>query len=214
VRRLTVEFSVADIARILNEPSVEKIRSMEVLTFLKGTPEEVALICRVRFKDPATNVNEVFGESFEEVQVLERDGESVTCFFRQKRSPWRSGTSPLGSGGYLSVPYEIDDGRLRGTFLGTAKDVREILERIDRIGVRYKVVSLLDAKFSPDSPLVGLTEMQRRVILSAFKLGYYDVPRRVSSQELAEKLDIREPTLVIHRRKAERRLLAALVREP
>jgi len=51
------------------------------------------------------------------------------------------------------------------------------------------------------------------VILSAFNLGYYDVPRRVDSQELAKRLSIREQSLVMHRRKAERRLLAALVGE-
>jgi predicted DNA binding protein len=35
----------------------------------------------------------------------------------------------------------------------------------------------------------------------------------VSSEGLAKRLNIREATLVMHRRKAERRLLAALVRE-
>jgi predicted DNA binding protein len=51
------------------------------------------------------------------------------------------------------------------------------------------------------------------VIMSAFNLGYYDVPRRVSSEELAKRLNMREPTLVLHRRKAERRLLASLIRD-
>jgi len=51
------------------------------------------------------------------------------------------------------------------------------------------------------------------VLLAAFRLGYYDVPRRVSSEELAMQLKIREPTLATHRRKAERRLLSAIVGE-
>ncbi|MGA2663587.1 MAG: helix-turn-helix domain-containing protein [Nitrososphaerales archaeon] len=214
MRRLVLEFAVDDIARVLQEPSLEKIESMEVLSFLKSSPEEVALICSVRFKDSATTVEGVFAGSFQEVQVLERREGGFTCFFKQRRPGGSSGFGPWGTGGYLSVPYEIRDGRLRATFLGSAKDVRAILEAVEKVGVRYRMVSIMDARFLPDSPLARLTEKQRRVILSALKLGYYDVPRRVSSEELARRLHIREPTLVLHRRKAERRLLAAVAGEP
>ena len=72
----------------------------------------------------------------------------------------------------------------------------------------------MDAKFLPDSPLSQLTGKQRDVIVAAFRKGYYDVPRRVSSEALTRQLEIREPTLVMHRRKAERRLLSALIGEP
>jgi predicted DNA binding protein len=113
----------------------------------------------------------------------------------------------------MSIPYEINDGQMKATFLGSAKEMRAILDSFERGAMHYRVLSLSDARFSPDSPLSHLTEKQRRVILSAFNLGYYDVPRRVSSEGLAERLNIREPTLVMHRRKAERRLLAALVGE-
>lgn len=136
----------------------------------------------------------------------------MVCLFKGRRRGGPSGIDPMGAGGYLSFPYEINDGRLKATFLGGAKEVRGIIERIQKTGVHYKLVSLMDAKFPPNSPLGDLTEKQRRVILSAFNLGYYDVSRRVSSEELAKRLNIREPTLVMHHRKAERRLLAALVR--
>lgn len=58
-----------------------------------------------------------------------------------------------------------------------------------------------------------MTVKQKSVIISAFKLGYYDSPRRISSRQLADKLHIRELTLVRHRRKAERRLLAEVLSE-
>ena len=49
------------------------------------------------------------------------------------------------------------------------------------------------------------------MIIDAFKSGYYDFPRKIGSEALAKKLSIREPTLVIHRRKAERKLLAQVL---
>jgi hypothetical protein len=212
VRRLIVEFAVSDVAATRQDLSLDKIKSMEVLSFLKSTPEEVALICKVRFKNPATKIEDVFADKFEEVQVLEQERGAFICFFRQRR-PGAPGVSPLAAGGYMSIPYEINDGQIKATFLGSAKQMRAILDSLERAAMPFRVLSLSDARFSPDSPLSHLTEKQRRVILSAFNLGYYDVPRRVSSEGLAERLNIREPTLVMHRRKAERRLLAALVGE-
>ncbi len=212
MRRLVVELGVRDAARVLPNRSLEKIMSLEVLSFLKSTPEEVALICRVQFKDVTTKMEEVFTDKAEEVQLLEQDERGYICFFKRKLRRVRD-TSPLSSGGYLSIPYEIDNERIKVTFLGNAKEVRGFLRSLDDAGFPYKVRSLMDAKFSPASPIGLLTDKQRRVILAALSLGYYDVPRRVSSEELASRLNIREATLVMHRRKAEKRLLAALVKE-
>jgi predicted DNA binding protein len=56
-----------------------------------------------------------------------------------------------------------------------------------------------------------LTEKQREVLISAHKLGYYDIPRRINSDQLAEHLDIANSTLVEHLRKAEQRLLVHIL---
>ncbi len=77
--------------------------------------------------------------------------------------------------------------------------------------LRHKAVSLGDAKFSNGSPAESLTEKQRRIIQLAFRLGYYDLPRRVNSKDLARRVGIRDATLVVHRRKAERRLFAEIL---
>jgi len=76
--------------------------------------------------------------------------------------------------------------------------------------MRFKVVSLTDARFSSDSPLNALTEKQRRVLSTAYRFGYYNLPRTIDSEQLARKLKLKRSTLVVHRRRAEHRLLAAL----
>ena len=85
------------------------------------------------------------------------------------------------------------------------------LKTIGKATLHYKLISLTDARFSSNSPLGRLTEKQQKVITAAFDLGYYDLPRRVDSRELAKKLNIAEPTLVVHRRRAEHRLLEELL---
>jgi DNA-binding transcriptional ArsR family regulator len=55
-----------------------------------------------------------------------------------------------------------------------------------------------------------LTGRQREVLEAAFEAGYYDWPREISSEELAEELGISQPTLSEHLTAAERKLLTLL----
>jgi predicted DNA binding protein len=48
-------------------------------------------------------------------------------------------------------------------------------------------------------------------LIAAFKQGYYDLPRKINSEQLAKKLDLVSSTLVEHLRKAERRLLTGMI---
>jgi hypothetical protein len=68
---------------------------------------------------------------------------------------------------------------------------------------RHGTVSQTDAKFWPNLSLDALTEKQRRILRGASKLGYYDVPRRVSSRQSSKKLGLNKPAPVTHRRKTK-----------
>jgi predicted DNA binding protein len=61
--------------------------------------------------------------------------------------------------------------------------------------------------------LNALTEKQRRVLTTAYRLGYYNLPREIDSERLAKRLNLKRSTLVVHRRKAELRILANLLKE-
>jgi len=54
---------------------------------------------------------------------------------------------------------------------------------------------------------------QQDAIVLAFRLGYFDTPRKVSVGELAQKLGLASSTLAVHLRRAERRLLAEILNE-
>jgi predicted DNA binding protein len=90
--------------------------------------------------------------------------------------------------------------------------MKEALEFLEKAG-NFKVISLMDAKFLPSSPVSRLTEKQREAIILAFNLGYFDTPRKISSEQLANKLGLANSTLAVHLRRAERRLLAEMLNE-
>jgi predicted DNA binding protein len=76
----------------------------------------------------------------------------------------------------------------------------------------FKILGLtsIDTK-GGESLLSKLTHRQRQMLLVAYALGYYDVPRRISSDELSRHLNIDKSTIVEHLRKAERKLIGGII---
>lgn len=56
-------------------------------------------------------------------------------------------------------------------------------------------------------PMDELTDRQREVIQTAYDMGYYAVPKEVSSEDIAAELDIDPSTVAEHLQRAERNLL-------
>jgi predicted DNA binding protein len=59
-----------------------------------------------------------------------------------------------------------------------------------------------------------LTDRQREVFEHAVRVGYYEIPRGANQEELAAALGCAPSTVDEHLRKAESRMLSALVNAP
>lgn len=223
MRRLVIELHGKELEKRLEKSSFQKIESMEMVHSLKNDQNENVGIFRMTLKDPNSRIEDCFkGDGVtKEVQVLEREencekGEkpSSLVFLRRTNRPGLLlgyGTSP--GGGYLYGPMSFENGRLRFTFVGTQRQVRMILEGAEERGLQYKVVSLTDADFAEDSLLNRLTDRQRKILVMAYRLGYYDVPKKINSDELASRFHLTGSTVVEHLGKAEHRLLASILGE-
>jgi DNA-binding CsgD family transcriptional regulator len=62
-----------------------------------------------------------------------------------------------------------------------------------------------------ERPLDRLTDRQREVIQTAFDMGYYEVPRNVSTEDISAELDLDSSTVAEHLQRAERNLLTVLL---
>src|SRR5690348_9345798 len=160
MRRITVELTAQDITKAFGKSHRfnDQIRSLEVLSFLKSTPNEVVEICRIQLSDPSATVMNAFTHSSEEVSVLQQEAEDTyVCFYRNR--PIRRLLSIISSvpGGYLSTPYEVRDGKLRITLLGNARSMKIFLKTLQAVKLHPRIVSLSDAVFSLNSPLEHLT---------------------------------------------------------
>ena len=221
MRRLIVEVSSGRLSKLDPEKNpLQKIKSMEILHFLRFDHQEFAVIARVEFNKPDIRIEDVFPNDLVETQLLEHEKENgVYTYFIKSKLPQAIHGEPglTAVRGYFFLPFEVKDGKAKITYLGTAKQVKDFIklfeELRDSAGIRYRVVSLTDAQFSPHSPLSRLTEKQRRVFITAHKLGYYDIPRKMRLVQLAEKLGIAYSTLDMQLRRAERRLLNQIMNE-
>lgn len=212
MRRLVVEIPVEEITRFEGaESMMSKVKSAEVLHFLRYDQKEFAMIIKMRFKDGVTPPPSLLEDNEIEMQLLEERGGAYTYFAKCKARADFPDLGFFSSEGYFTTPFEVSDGRLRLSFMGNVPEMKRFLDTIEQAGVRHKIVSVTDAKFLPNSPLGKLTDRQRKVLNTAYDLGYYDRPRRISSKRLAKNLNLASSTLVSHRLKAERNLIAAVL---
>ena len=193
--------------------TMKKIKSFEMLHILRFDSSEAAAIFRLEARDDSLEVEELLKSLLHEIkieyQLLGRDRGACIYFIKGNPAQSTSGTSNR-RGMYPMLPFGVRDGKVRVTFVGDDEQVKEFLENR---GVNYKVLSLTDAKFSLNSPISRLTEKQQEAISLAFRLGYFDTPRKVSVDELAEKLGLSSSTLAVHLRRAEHRLLAEMLNQ-
>ncbi len=219
MRRLTIEFSKDEVFKIHQSIPIHNIKTLEILQVLRHDQEEFAAICRIEPQNEATEFTNLTSEDFADgslsgAQILEKEKNGAyIVFVKHKPVPVDLSSDLLkGEGGYF-ISTEIREDKIKMTYLGTSKQAKNILERFRQHNLRYKILSLTDAKFSFNSPLNGLTEKQRKVLTTAYRLGYYSMPRKIDSLQLAKKLNIHKSALATHRRKAELRLITQVLKE-
>ncbi|MDG7026329.1 MAG: helix-turn-helix domain-containing protein [Nitrososphaerota archaeon] len=92
--------------------------------------------------------------------------------------------------------------------LGTNHSVKELLSRLKRLKVDFKVSDISEVKRKR-----ALTTRQEWLIRSAYEGGYFDYPKRIRIGPLARMLEVAPPTLYESLRKTQKKLLEEHFRE-
>lgn len=209
MRRLVIEVSQKEYAKFEAEEGFEKVKTLEILHFLRYDQEEVAFICRIEFNDSSATIEEVFQEKDTKIQLLDQEKNGAQIYFVKGKPP-KNEQGHRTLNGYVST-FEIRERKIRMGIVGDDPQIKSFFNDLKKSGVHYRALLLTDAKFSPESPLSRLTEKQRQAIVSAYEYGYFDAPRKISSEQLAKKLGLVKSTLTVHLRRAEHRLLAEML---
>lgn len=188
----------------------ERVEYVEGSHFLRFDASGVAGIFDIRLKEDAIPTPVEMAEAgVRSLQILSKDGKEIVAYVE---IPGRPLGALSGEDGTVHVvPIGIQGLGLRVALFGEGPSLRSAVSRLRAMGVDFRVLSLSDARFDPNSPLSDLTERQRQVIMAAYKHGYFAHPRRTNSEQLARILQLDKSTVVEHLRKAEDRLMATLI---
>jgi len=160
---------------------------------LEAYRERIATVDAIREFD-LTPVTESSFYAFVRAQPSEDEQEWMAAFYRSS---------------IVVMPPIVytADGDAIFEVLGDPGDLRGLLAELpDRIDATVDRVGEFDRYRSPDA---SLTERQREVVRAAVELGYYEVPREATLDDLAAALEVAPSTVSDHLRKAEAELMTA-----
>jgi predicted DNA binding protein len=106
--------------------------------------------------------------------------------------------------GYFVGPATTEaDCQLNYKLFLNGEGIPGFLQTLHDKGILYKISEI--AKMAPER---ALTSKQERVLKSALELGYYDFPKRISTEDLSKALHLAPSTISEILRRAERRIIS------
>jgi predicted DNA binding protein len=112
----------------------------------------------------------------------------------------------------ISKPPEfLDVDKMKVEVIGKEKEMQKFLSYTATLkSLPFKLIGLSTLEPRQDSHLANLTGRQRQALITAYGLGYYDVPRRISSEEVSRHLNMDKSTFE-PLRKAERKIVSQVI---
>jgi hypothetical protein len=214
MRKVTLEFNYQDAWKQIFGSNADKVEILEGLRCFKCDLESIAIICRIKLKDKRMNVKDLIGKGFlRNIEVLykEKDGSQVVFIEGRLCIPQLPKDARLPKLLVARPPDFLDVDRMKVEVLGKETDVKKILQNASRWSNTYKILGLNSINTKEEPLLSKLSMKQRQALLTAFALGYYDVPRKISSEELSRHLNADKSTIVEHLRKAEKKLIDGII---
>ena len=217
MRRVTMEFDYQKAWKQIFGSNSEKVEVLEALRCFKCDTQGLAIICRIRLKDRSMTIQDLLiGKGLlTNIELLYKEKDGSLVVFIEGRSCVPKPPKDIKQPKMLMArpPDFLDVDRMKVELIGKENETKKLLHYTNKWGDNsFKILGLtsIDTK-GGESLLSKLTLRQRQMLLTAYALGYYDVPRRISSDDLSRHLNVDKSTIVEHLRKAERKLIASIV---
>ncbi|MFW9780447.1 MAG: helix-turn-helix domain-containing protein [Candidatus Heimdallarchaeota archaeon] len=110
----------------------------------------------------------------------------------------------------FDLPGFINEEKLILSFIGENETIKALLSFFKDMWT-IKVTSIQNYSFTEFDLLSILTEKQKDILLQAKERGYYQSPRGITTEGLSKQLGITKSTVIEHLRKAENRIISAVL---
>jgi predicted DNA binding protein len=213
MRTLTLEIEPFEIVKEEMAETFAHIRSYSILETLKMDYQEGICIEILEFtlREGASIHDIRTVDNMEILSVLKSIGSKHTCLIRYAEPEETKGQFQESDLGLVhTIPTIISLEKFTISMMGEQKNLSEFVEMMRNVGIIRKM-TFRRAAYQKADILAVLTEKQREVMVAAFQNGYYDYPKKISSERLCQKVGISKPTLLQHMRKAEGRIVKELM---
>jgi predicted DNA binding protein len=214
MRKLTIEMEPDEMFTEVMKKEFLKIESYEILEALKINYEEGICVDLIEVTTrPGFTIEDVKSiDKMEIINVIKSSGNKHTClakYFETEENMETFQETDLDL--IQSTPTILAQDKITVTMIGETENLNRFIEMLKRNGAKILKMNITKAAYQKHNLLNVLTEKQRSILITAHKYGYYDYPKRINSQQLAQKVDVGKATLVQHLRKAEGRLMGEIL---
>jgi predicted DNA binding protein len=219
LRKITLEL---DISTIRDVPPLNILSSMlslidriEAKSFLKIDMQKGEKIIIVEFTMKPGHVLEdiPFPKFAKILNVIQNHNNKYLAIIQaQYESSLASLYSDFGINQvFYETPAYLDNNRLVFSILGEKDALSSFLRLVKKIVGDPSILRVQDHTFKDESLLSGLTERQKEILIRAKQLGYYEIPRGITSMELAKEFNISKSAILEHLRKAEGKIMIKVI---
>ena len=213
MRKLILDIVPSERVRKYQKPVFEHVVSYEVLEVLRLDFEEGTKIglmeCTTKDDTPIQEVK--FPPIIEILSVLKSEGNKHTCVVKvQVPKEFVKEFSRMKMDLIWTTPILFSEEKLTYSCIGDQEAITRFVEMMRAYG-EIADIRIQRAAYQEHDILSVLTDKQRDILITAYKAGYYDYPRKINSEKLSHKVDISKATLLEHMRKAEGRLLSNIL---
>ncbi len=209
MRKLIIEFTTDMLIRKVQGKMFESMESMELLELLRMDFQKgIKLgLMQITVKDGFVLEDVELPDNVEISNILKTEGRKYTCIVKVKvPKEFKKIMKDFNLDLIWTTPSYISEDRIIISCIGEEDQLREFVKISKSLGTIEKV-SFKKAAYQEHDILSALTDKQKEIVVAAKQYGYYDMPRKISSEELSKKIGISKATLLEHLRKAEVRLM-------
>ena len=196
----------------------DKVESYELIEVLRIDIEKglKIILVKIVLRRPYTIKDLSFEGESEILSILEEENNQYICLMK--------GQAPRPFIQLLNVPSQFNlylkwdnptffyKDVITSSVIGGESEIYVFLEFLKQIATINKI-NLSEPIFYKNDLLNVLTEKQCNLLIAAKKLGYYEYPRKINSEKLAEHMGISKTTTIEHLRKAESRHLKNILQD-
>ncbi|MHA1731882.1 MAG: helix-turn-helix domain-containing protein [Promethearchaeota archaeon] len=110
----------------------------------------------------------------------------------------------------LKMPVAFFPNKCQVKFLGTREGLKKLLFQFSNSKVKFKILSISDKDAEKSGQDPKLTQKQEAVLRYALDNGYFEIPRAISTQDIAREFSITPAAILEHVRKGQKKIFENL----